>query len=202
MITRINRCGRDKKRETHLKLYKASLVNGSWYNVEELPFNSNDYSIGHPALSPDGKTLYFVSDMPGGLGATDIYKVTVDGSIYGTPVNLGRSINTEGRETFPFVSDDNRLYFASDGHVGLGGLDLFVSELKDDNAVLNLNETRVGDVFNLGKPINSPFDDFTFITNSATGLGYFASNREGGLGYDDIYSFKSIKPLITKCENL
>jgi len=196
-FTRNNYTNEDYKQDAEgtnrLKLYKAIRnddVNTAW-QVEELPFNSDEYSVAHPALSPDEKTLYFASDMPGTNGQSDLYKVSIEGDVYGTIINLGDKINTEGRETFPFVSKDNKLYFASDGHVGLGGLDVFVSEIQAET---------FGDVFNLGKPINGTEDDFTFIINSTTGIGYFASNRDGGVGDDDIYSFKSIKPLITKCE--
>ncbi|WP_054852826.1 OmpA family protein [Olleya sp. ITB9] len=196
-FTRNNYTNEDYKQDAEgtnrLKLYRAirnDEDNTTW-QVEELPFNSDEYSVAHPALSPDEKTLYFASDMPGTNGQSDLYKVSIEGNVFGKTINLGDKINTEGRETFPFVSKDNKLYFASDGHVGLGGLDVFVSEIQNDT---------FGDVFNLGKPINGIEDDFTFIINSITGIGYFASNRDGGVGDDDIYSFKSIKPLITKCE--
>lgn len=198
-FTRNNYTNEDYKQDedgtNRLKLYRGIRSDGAstTWEVEELPFNSDQYSVAHPALSPDEKTLYFASDMPGTKGLSDLYKVSIKDSVFGTITNLGDKINTEGRETFPFISKDNKLYFASDGHVGLGGLDVFVSELKEDT---------IGDVFNLGRPVNGPNDDFTFIINSTTGIGYFASNREGGVGDDDIYSFKSIhsKPLITKCE--
>lgn len=179
----------DENGTNRLKLYRAKKSEKDW-NVEEVPFNSNEYSVAHPALSPDGNTLYFASDMPGGKGMSDLYKVSLTGDGYGTPVSLGDNINTEGRETFPFISEDNKMYFASDGHVGLGGLDVFVSDIASDG---------FGDVFNVGKPVNSPMDDFTFIINSDTGLGYFASNREGGVGDDDIYSFNSLQSLISRC---
>ncbi|QIE60203.1 OmpA family protein [Rasiella rasia] len=174
----------------HLKLYRAK-KNGSDWDVEELPFNSDDYSVAHPALSKDGKTLYFASDMPGGKGLSDLYKVTISGDGFGNPVSLGDGINTEGRETFPFVSSKDKLYFASDGHVGLGGLDVFVADMTTEG---------FGDVYNLGRPINSPVDDFTFVINGTTGIGYFASNREGGVGDDDIYSFNRVQNLITSCD--
>lgn len=179
----------DEQGTNRLKLYRGTRIDASSTNwdVEELPFNSDQYSVAHPALSPDEKTLYFASDMPGTRGMSDLYKVAINDSVFGLITNLGDKVNTEGRETFPFVSKDNKLYFASDGHVGLGGLDVFVTELKD---------SEVGEIYNLGRPINSPVDDFTFIVNSTTGLGYFASNREGGVGDDDIYSFKTLKPLV------
>ena len=108
---------RDKNKVTHLKIYKAQFVNNEWTNIAELPFNSSDYSMEHPALSPDEKQLYFASDMPGAIGSFDLFVVDVnaDGT-YGAPKNLGSKINTEQREQFPFVSSDNILYFASDGH--------------------------------------------------------------------------------------
>lgn len=197
-FTRNNFTNEDYKQDTdgtnRLKLYrgKRNDSQSTTWDVEELPFNSDEYSVAHPALSPDEKTLYFASDMPGTKGFSDLYKVSINDSVFGAITNLGDKINTEGRETFPFISKDNKLYFASDGHVGLGGLDIFVTELEEETT---------GEVFNIGEPINGPNDDFTFIINSTTGLGYFASNREGGVGDDDIYSFKTIdkKPLITKC---
>lgn len=183
----------DEAGTNRLKLYRAKLkdsTDGSW-DVEELPFNNDEYSVAHPALSTDEKTLYFASDMPGGKGQSDLYKVAINGDSFGTTQNLGDKINTEGRETFPFISDDNKLYFASDGHVGLGGLDVFVADMSNSNTL--------GNVYNLGKPINSPQDDFTFIINEKTGIGYFASNREGGNGDDDIYSLTRTEAIITKC---
>lgn len=183
--------GKDARKTTLLKLYKATLDGDNWTNVTELPFNSNDYSVAHPALSSDEKTLYFASNMPGTLGQSDLFKVEIksDGS-YGTPTNLGNVINTEGRETFPMVSSDNELYFASDGHPGLGGLDIFVAKQEADGSYKNVQ--------NVGEPLNSSKDDFGFLINNATRLGYVTSNREGGLGSDDIYKFKETKKL--ECE--
>ncbi|HIC32608.1 MAG TPA: flagellar motor protein MotB [Flavobacteriaceae bacterium] len=190
-FTRNNYTNKDYKEDSEgtnrLKLYRAKKTEENTWEVEELPFNSDEYSVAHPALSKDGKTLYFASDMPGGKGMSDLYKVSIEEDGFGTPVSLGDGINTEGRETFPFISFDDKLYFSSDGHVGLGGLDVFVADMKDDG---------FGDVYNVGRPVNSEFDDFTFVINNL-GKGYFASNREGGVGDDDIYSFKSIKPLKT-----
>ena len=150
--------------------------------------------MAHPALSPDEKTLYFASDMPGGKGYSDLYKVEITEEGFGSPVSLGDAINTKERETFPFVSADNKLYFASDGHVGLGGLDVFVTEIDD--------ESGLGSVYNLGKPINSSVDDFTFIIDVETEYGYFASNRNGGEGDDDIYRFKRLEQLDTSCSQV
>ena len=177
---------RDEDKVILLKLYKATLIDGKWRNIIELPFNSDQYSVAHPALSPDEKTLYFASNMPGTKGQSDIYKVSIKGdNTYGTPENLGLGINTEGRETFPFVSAGNELYFASDGHQGLGGLDIFVKELSKND----------GPIINIGTPINGPMDDFAFLIDNDSKIGYFSSNRDGGLGLDDIYSFKEIKSL-------
>ncbi len=185
--------GKNVNDVTLVKLYKATLENDQWDKVTELPFVSNDYSTAHPALSPDEKTLYFASDMPGTIGQSDLYKVQIneDGS-FGNPINLGPKINTEGRETFPFISDDNEIYFASDGHPGLGGFDVFVSKLNDDGTF-----TRVQ---NVGMDVNSPKDDFAYMINANTREGYFSSNRDGGHGYDDIYKFLETKRLI--CEQL
>lgn len=184
--------GKDANKNTLLKLYKATIdKEGEWRNVTELPFNSNNYSVAHPALSVDEKTLYFASDMTGTLGQSDLFKVKIneDGT-YGVPENLGPEINTEGRETFPFVSNDNELYFASDGRPGLGGLDVFVAKIEVDQSFYGIQ--------NVGEPINSKQDDFAFLIDSKNRNGFFTSNREGGKGYDDIYRFVENKKLI--CE--
>lgn len=165
----------------YLKIYKAEFENGEWRNIKELPFNNDNYSVGHPALSSDEKTLYFISDMPNGFGGTDIYKVALlENNTYGTPVNLGKEINTEGREMFPFVAKDNTLYFASDGHLGLGALDIF--ESKNNSGTYQKPN-------NLGAPINGSYDDFAFVIDDEKNKGFFSSNRKGGKGDDDIYSF-------------
>jgi outer membrane protein OmpA-like peptidoglycan-associated protein len=174
-----------------LKIYRSEKGENGWSEAVELPFNSDEYSVAHPALSEDEKTLYFASDMPGGEGLSDLYSVSIEEDGYGDPVSLGDVINTEGRETFPFVASNGDLYVSSDGHQGLGGLDIFVFDKNDDGTY--------GEGFNIGEPINSPSDDFTFVIDSNTGLGYFASNREGGMGGDDIYSFKQITPPIKRC---
>ncbi|PZX93512.1 flagellar motor protein MotB [Flavobacterium aquariorum] len=181
--------GRDANKNTLLKLYKATLDReGQWSNVMELPFNSNEYSVAHPALSTDEKTLYFASDMPGTLGQSDLFRVKINGDgTYGVPENLGLEVNTEGRETFPFISNDNELYFASDGRPGLGGLDVFVARIGTDNSFY--------DIQNVGEPINSTQDDFAFLINSKNRNGFFTSNRSGGEGYDDIYRFVENKKL-------
>ncbi|TDX14112.1 WD40 repeat protein [Flavobacterium sp. S87F.05.LMB.W.Kidney.N] len=179
------------KNVTLLKLYKAEWIDEEWKNIKELPFNSDQYSTAHPALSVDEKILYFASDMPGTLGQSDIYKVTIneDGT-FGTPENLGPSINTEGRETFPFISGDNELYFASDGRPGLGGLDIFAVRIKANGTF--------DEVLNVGEPVNSKQDDFAFSIDSKIRNGFFSSNRDSGQGLDDIYRFTETRRLI--CE--
>lgn len=152
-----------------LKLYMATLINGEWDDVQELPFNDSEYSTGHPALSQDGKTLYFSSDMPGGFGMSDLYKVTVNGDgTFGEPQNLGANINTKGRESFPFVDDEGTLSFSSDGHLGLGGLDIFY---------IDAGKSSLSDVKNMGQPVNSAGDDFAYSYNKANKTGYLSSNR-------------------------
>jgi outer membrane protein OmpA-like peptidoglycan-associated protein/tetratricopeptide (TPR) repeat protein len=180
--------GQDENKVTLVKLYKASFGEKDWTNVTELPFNSNNYSTAHPSLSPDEKTLYFVSDMPGTIGESDIFKVSInsDGS-YGIPQNLGKTINTVGKETFPFVSDENEIYFSSDTHSGLGGLDIFVSQINPDGTF--------EEVQNVGADVNSSKDDFAYLINTKNRIGFFSSNRDGGKGFDDIYQFLEIKPL-------
>ncbi|WP_413999997.1 OmpA family protein [Flavobacterium sp. W1B] len=184
--------GKNDNKINLLKIYKATRNSkGKWVNVTALPFNSDQFSTAHPALSSDNKTLYFASDRPGTYGQSDLFKVAInkDGT-YGKPVNLGPKVNTEGRETFPFVSDDNELYFATDGRPGLGGLDLFVSQMT--------KEGGFDEVQNLGAPVNGPSDDFAFLIDSKTRHGFFTSNRAGGKGFDDIYKFTEIKKI--KCE--
>ncbi len=183
--------GKDARKSTLLKLYKATLDGDKWSDVTELPFNSNEYSVAHPALSADEKTLYFASNMPGTLGQSDLFKVEIksDGS-YGTPTNLGNVINTEGRETFPMVTNENEIYFASDGHPGLGGLDVFVAKEQADGSYKKVE--------NVGEPLNSSKDDFAYLIDTSSRIGYVTSNRDGGQGGDDIYRFKETKKL--ECE--
>lgn len=169
-----------------LKLYRAKKNGNRWEEVTELKFNSDNYSVAHPCLSPDGKKLYFSSDMPGSYGQSDIWYVDVyiDGS-FGNPVNLGVNINTEARESFPFISDNNILYYATNGKSGLGGYDIYSAKL-DKSGKAEISK-------NIGTPINSEFDDFAFAINEKTRIGFFSSNRDGNKGSssDDIYSFKS-----------
>lgn len=185
--------GANEKQVTLLKLYSSELIDGKWENTKELPFNSDQYSTAHPALSVDEKTLYFASDMPGTLGQSDLYKVSINGNgTYGTPVNLGPSINTEGRETFPFISEENEIYFASDGRPGLGGLDIFVSKIQEDGTF--------DDIQNVGEPVNSKQDDFAFVIDSKKRNGFFSSNRTTGQGLDDVYRFTELRRLICEQE--
>lgn len=179
---------KDKNGINNLKIYKASLMNGLWVNAEALPFNNNEYSVAHPALNSDNTKLYFASDMPGGIGGSDIYYVDInnDGT-FGTPTNLGEIVNTDKNEVFPYVNNEETLFFSSDGHQGLGLLDIFATISDKDNSITS--------VLNLGIPVNSSKDDFSFFMSQDGISGYFASNREGGIGSDDIYAYKRILPL-------
>ncbi len=177
----------DKGGTGNLEIIKGNIEEEKLSKVEKLSFNSEEYSVGHPAVSADGKWLYFVSDMPGGFGDTDIYVAQIfdDGKV-GEPKNIGNTINTSGREMFPFIND-SILYFSSDGHYGLGGLDIFESTLVKDKG---FSEPK-----NLGKPVNSNVDDFSYIIDKDKKYGYFSSNRKGGKGDDDIYYFTRQEPV-------
>lgn len=162
-----------------VKLFKAELVDNEWTNVTELPFSSDQFSTEHPALSVDEKKLYFSSDRPGSLGSFDIYVVDIlEDATFGEPQNLGNNINTTQREQFPFVAEDETLYFASDGLQGIGGLDIFMA--RTYNGVF-------GKPINLGETLNSGMDDFAYVLKPNDSLGYFASNRKGT---DNLYTFK------------
>ena len=170
-----------------LKLYKATKNHetGSWVSVEELPFNSDSFNTAHPALSPDENWLYFASDRNGTFGSSDLFRVAInsDGT-YSEPENLGTRINTEGRETFPFISEDGVLYFSTDGRPGLGGLDVFMAKINFDGSF--------GNVVNVGAPLNSASDDFAFYIDPKNRKGFISSNREDGSGGDDIYFFQVV----------
>ena len=172
-------------------IFSADFIDGKWKNAKPTNLNNPEYIVYHPSLSSDGKTLYFASDMPGGFGGTDIYKseVGADGTL-GAPVNLGEVVNTESNEGFPFISTDGVLYFSSEGHVGLGLMDIFASVLDANNEIVN--------VINLGEPINSKHDDFGYFLDKEGFKGYISSNRKGGMGGDDIYAFTRIPPLTLK----
>jgi len=169
-----------KKSINHSKIYQASAKGNKWKDITPMPFNSENYSVAHPWITEDGKTLFFTSNMPGGYGGMDLYMSSKTGEEWGEPVNLGKEINTALDEVFPYIKD-TLFYFASDGHGGYGGLDIYSITLKNGKAQ--------GTPENLKAPINSPADDFG-ITFQDKDTGYFSSNRPGGIGSDDIYSFK------------
>ncbi len=163
-----------------LQIYSAEKVGDDWSNVKELSFNDKETNACHPAISVDGNLLYFASDRPGGHGGMDVWVSRRLGDDWGEPINLGPQINTEGDDVFPFIHADGTLYFASTGHTGNGGLDLFMSQRKGDTWTRPTN---------LGKPFNTENDDFGFIIDRDKKNGYFSTNRNGGQGEDDIYSF-------------
>lgn len=170
----------------NIELYYATKVGDKWSELKAFPYNNKDYSVGQACFSPNGKTVYFVSDMPGTYGYTDIWETNYDNTNFTQPKNLGQEVNTEGREMFPFVDDDNLLLFATDGRLGLGGLDINMASVNGD-------ATYIG---NIGYPVNTNKDDFGLIYDTKTMKGYFASNREGGKGKDDIYAVKLKEKLI------
>lgn len=177
----------------NIGIFTADLVGGTWTNVQPTNLNNPNYLVYHPSLSHDGKHLYFASDMPHeqAKGGTDIYvsDVNEDGSL-GTPRNLGAIVNTEANESFPFIYDNGVLYFSSEGHVGLGMLDVFATVSDDQNNIVN--------VINLAAPINSKKDDFAYYLAEDGYTGYISSNRKGGQGGDDVYAFNRIPPLTLK----
>ncbi|WP_163516654.1 OmpA family protein [Gelidibacter japonicus] len=190
-FTRSNITAKNRKDDQKLKIYRSKKINNKWQEAEELSINSDHFSTAHPALSPNGTKLYFSSDRPGGYGESDLYVsiINTDGSI-GEPVNLGPEINTRGKETFPFVSADHELYFSSDGHFGLGGLDVFYIKIEEDG---------FGNLLNVGAPINTYADDFAFGIDQSTHRGFISSNRsdtEGTFVYDNIYTFLETTPII------
>lgn len=175
---------KSSKDENNLKLFSATLVNGKWTNLKELPFNSDEYSVGHPCLSADEKTLYFISDMPGGFGKTDIYRSVFNGTEWGKPENLGNTINTPGNEMFPYMSDDGTFYFSSDAHNNMGGLDVFASSY-------DAQTNKWLQVENLNYPLNSSKDDFAFVLNPDNKTGFVSSNRNEG---DKVFEIQKHDP--------
>jgi len=170
----------ERDKENNLKvgqvfLFRATKQNGKWGDAQPVPFNDKKWSTGNPSISKDGKTLYFASDREGSIGGNDIWKVEVKGNnSYGEPVNLGPKVNTEGKESFPSITDDNKLYFSSDGRKGFGSLDVFVIDLNKGTEAMNV-----------GLPVNSGKDDFAFNFNNTKNIGFFSSNRDG---IDKLYS--------------
>lgn len=183
---------KDENGIQNLKMYYGKVdEKGNWFDIKEVPFNNREYSVGHPTISKKGDWMYFVSDMPAGIGGADIYKIQLNQGdndlIFGTAINLGVDINTEGQEMFPFLDSLGNLYFSSDGHVGLGGLDIYV-------ALNALNKEKLT-FENIGIPVNSSKDDFAFTMYKDNQTGYFSSNRNTGKGDDDIYSFVMLEPI-------
>ena len=181
--------GTDENGVIRLKIFRAKLENGKFKDVQELEINSDNYSNAHPSLSQDGKRMFFSSDRPGGNGGMDLYSIELNQSgTVGTPLNLGTKINTTQNDVFPsYNTKENILFFSSEGHAGLGGLDVYVAKLNKSGEAMNVE--------NLGSPINSPKDDLSFVSNEKQTKGYFSSNRNGGKGDDDIYGFKQIIPI-------
>lgn len=175
-----------KDKVVSLQIFFTNNTNGKWSNEEPFYLNNKDYSVGHPCLSANGNTMYFVSDMPGGFGGSDLYKVTKDDKgTWSKAENLGPEINTEGDETFPFYEENSKvLLFASNGRFGLGGMDIFICLT---------NGSKLGTPYNAGAPLNTQYDDYAAIINTKTNKGYFSSDRVGGEGHDDIYSFDLLK---------
>jgi len=177
---------KDSEGINQINIYYSELVDGGWKGVYKVPFNSDEYGTAHPALSPNGNWLYYSSDKPGGKGDSDIYRVSIDASgNFGAPERLSDVINTEGKEVFPFIDANGNLYFSSNGHVGIGGLDIFYAEAQGDGFAKPKN---------LGKDANSTADDFAFMWDPSTETGYLSSNRDGGKGMDDIYQVNAVEP--------
>ncbi len=176
---------KNAKNENNLKLFSAKLVDGNWVQLKELPFDSDDYSVGHPCLSADQKTLYFISDMTGGFGGTDIYYSVLNDTTWSKPENLGKEINTPGNEMFPFIAEDGTFYFSSNAHNNLGGLDVFAT-------TYDANARKWLAVENLNYPVNSSKDDYAFVLDEKSKTGFLSSNRKKG---DNIYEFTKNDPV-------
>ena len=183
---------KSKFKYSQLYIYKATKVSNEWTDVKGLSINNKNYTVKNPSVSQDGKTLYFASNMPNGFGNFDIYKSSIkENGTLGKPKNLGPKINTNGQEMFPFISNKDILYFSSDTHLGLGGMDVFYSKMVNQ---------KFTEVKNIGIPINSNADDFAFYINEDTQEGYISSNRNGGKGSDDIYAIKKDTPCSSKVD--
>lgn len=185
-FTRNNYNDTTKDRIVEIQIYFSHFKDDKWSKPESFFLNNNNYSVGHPCLTADGNTMYFTSNMPGGYGGADIYRISKDEKgKWGQPVNLGDRVNTEGDEMFPFFEENNKtLFFASNGRFGLGGFDIFICEMK---------EFGFDRIYNAGYPLNTQYDDYAVIVNDQMNTGYFSSNRSGGSGDDDIYSFDIFK---------
>lgn len=181
-FTRNNLKGKNSKKMVDLKIYEATLKDGKWRDASELPFNSDEFATCHPTLSPDGTMMVFSSNRPGGFGGMDLWSTTRNGNEWSEPVNLGAQINSAKNEIFPFMDSQGALFFASNGWVGFGGLDLFVSQ--NDKNQWNAPT-------NLGRGMNSEKDDFGIWVSTDGTSGYFSSDRLGGKGKDDIYQWKA-----------
>ena len=188
-FTRTNPTGKNSSNQRDLKIFISHLKSGNWTEAVEMPFNSNEFGSCHPTLSNDGKKLYFSSNRPGGSGGMDIWVSSLEYGRWSEPKNIGAEVNTSGNEIFPYINDANVLFFASNGHAGLGGLDIFSTENKDGVFT---------NVQNMGTPFNSPMDDFSYAEKSGGESGFLSSNRKGGAGADDIYFWKKSdnQPLI------
>ncbi len=185
-FTRNNYKDKTDDKIVELQIWFSSYINEKWSDPVAFAYNKSEYSVGQPCLTADGKTMYYTSDMSGGYGGSDLYRSVMDANgQWGAPENLGDKINTEGDELFPFYGGNNgTLIFSSNGRFGLGGLDIFICEF---------NASAIGRVYNAGYPLNTQYDDFAAITNDSLTSGYFSSNRVGGSGSDDIYSFDILK---------
>lgn len=170
--------------ESKLNIFRALNTNGEWKDVQTTSLENKEYGVGHPSISKDGKHIYFASEMPGGFGGSDIYRADLKNGVISNPVNLGAGINTSGDDSFPWITDSGVLYFSSNGHLGLGGLDVFMAKPQG---------AGFGAVTNVGAPINSSLDDFSFSYDDASKKGYVSSNRKGGKGGDDIYAVNVIE---------
>ncbi len=185
-FTSNNRDAKRKDKIVRIEIYFSTFKDGKWSKAEPFFLNNKEYSVGHPALTTDGKTMYFSCDMPGGFGKADIYRISRDDKgVWGKPENMGDKINTEGEELFPFFEQNSgTLFFTSNGQFGLGGLDIFMCAV---------NGTEIGRSQNAGTPLNTQYDDFAAIANGKVTNGYFSSNREGSNGDDDIYAVDFLK---------
>ncbi|MFM2307567.1 MAG: hypothetical protein RLZZ367_2236 [Bacteroidota bacterium] len=182
IFTRTNYKSKGADGIQRLGLYHADFdaKRNKWVNIQPLPFNNSEYNLAHPSLSKDSRRLYFISDMPGGLGGTDIYVSVRNAFTWEQPIPLGKDVNTVGREMFPFIADDGTLFFSSDSRVGLGGLDIYYTKQAGN---------RWSEVQNAGGAINTAADDFGYVSDETGKNGYMVSDRSGGAGSDDIYKF-------------